>query len=633
MSKPDTTRFSTITRRQLVVAGATASAGLPIAVALANQNASPIASPGASPDSSPIATPPPPTPTPDPVPEHSINIVETRATYGDPTIGGKASLFIQATGLTDGNPAMQSQDMTLLMSVFEGLVNINPTTMEAEPGLAESWAWGEDNLTLTFKLRTGVSWHDGSTFTAADAALTCIIYRDDYDSSLTGLFALIESATAIDDSTLEIRFLAADGAFLFNGASMPMLQAAMYQPLWDEFVPGEKTISRKDAMPANWIGTGPWKIGSVDGDRVVLERFEDYWDGPAYLDQLELIGTSDDTNSVEAWKSGEVDVLPVSVSELPSLWEEEGNLFVSPSSTAMFAAFNFHNPANATSTMMVDQALRTALNLAVDRERYSSELFYGFIDETAVGTMAQPWLRDESLRTPERDVEMAREILAAGGWADYDGDGLLEDAYGNKTDLFAIVREDERPELLALLNGLQADWSEIGVRLTIQQLSPEIFDTRWTQTRDYDLIAYSLVNYPAFNEFDLYGSQWDIRSNRNGWNPGGYYNANVDAAIWEWFSVTDPDAMRAAATAIQALTNEDLFGIWFGFPHDLIAVRSDIQGFNSDMFLFSQDSHRWWRGGGSPIVATPVPVASPEASPAGTPSSSPMASPEASPVD
>lgn len=629
MSKPDTTRFSTINRRQLVVAGATASAGLPLAMAFARQEASPLASPEGTPNASPAATPPPPTPTPDPVPDHSINIVETRAKYGDPKKGGNASLRIQKAGLTDGNPALQTQDMTLLMSVFEGLVRINPTTMEAEPGLAESWEWSADNLTLTFKLRNDVAWHDGSSFTAADAALTCIIYRDDYDSNLTGLFALVESTTAIDDTTLAIQFLAPDGAFLYNGASMPMLPSAIYQPLWDEFVLGEKTISREDISPANWIGTGPWRIGSIDGDRVTLQRFDDYWDGPAHLDELELVGSGDDASRVDAWKSGEIDVLPVSVSDLPSLWEEDGNLFVSPSSTAFFAAFNFHNPANATSTMMVDHSLRTALNLAVDRERYSTEQFYSFMNETAVGTMAQPWLHDDSLKTPKRDIEAARATLAAGGWVDYDGDGMLEDAYGNKTDLYAIVREDERPELLALLNGLQADWGEIGVRLTIQQLSPEIFDARWTQTRDYDLIAYSLVNYPAFNEFDLYGSQWDIRSNRNGWNPGGYYNANVDAAIWEWFAATDPDAMKAAASAIQSLTNEDLFGIWFGFPHDLVVTRPDIQGFNGDIFLYSQNSHRWWRGEGVPIVPTPEPAATPDATPVG----SPVASPEASPVD
>lgn len=606
-------------RRQLVVVGAAASAGLPVALALANQEASPASTPGASPSASPAATPPPPTPTPDPVPDHRINIVESRARYGEPVSGGTLHLYIRSEGMDDANPATQAQDMTLLMSVFEGLVRINPETMEAEPGLAERWEWSDDGLTLTFHLRTDVAWHDGSAFTAADAALTCMIYRDDYDSSLAGLYALVDAAEAVDDATLRLTFAAPDGAFVYNAASMPMLEAAMYQPLWDEFVPGEKTISRPEASPAQWIGTGPWKAERAEGDRIELARFDDYWDTPAHAGKLVLVAEDDPAARVEGWKKGDVDVLPVTGSQLEGVWNEQGNLFVAPSATTMFAAFNFHNPANVTSTMMVDMSLRTALNLAVDRERYADDVFFGFIDEHAAGIMTQPWLRDHDVRTPSRDVELAKQVLAEGGWFDVDGDGVLEDGYGNKADLFLIVRDDERPELLALLNGLQRDWAEIGVRLSIQPLFPDIFDARWTEDRQYDLIAYSLVNYPAFNEFDLVGSLWDIRSNRRGWNPGGYYNANVDAAIQEWFAATDPDAMKAAAIAIQHGINDDPFGIWFGFPRDTVLVRADIQGFNADMFLYSQNSHRWWRGEGEPIVATPVPVSRPSASPVASP--------------
>lgn len=608
----------------MITGGTSLAAAAPVALAMAMQDASPEASPSASPQATPpppTPTPPPPTPTPQPVPEHEINIVRNRATYGAPEQGGEVRLYIQSAGISDGNPARQTQDMTLLMSVFEGLVRIDPETMEAGPGLARSWSWSDDSLQLTFRLRDDVRWHDGSAFTAADAALTCMIYRDDYDSSLAGLFGLIDSAEAIDDTTLQLTFAAPDGAFVFNGASMPMLQAAQYQPWWDEFVPGEKTISRTGITPIDWVGTGPWRVERVDEDRVSLVRFDDYWDQPAHADSLLLIAEDDAAARLNGWKAGEVDVLPVTASQVQEVWTEQGSLFVAPSSVAMFAAFNFHNPANATSTMMVDQSLRAALTMATNRDRYADAVFFGFINEHAVGTMAQPWLHDSELLNPQFNPEEARRILAEGGWADIDGDGLLEDQYGNKTDLYLIAREDERPELLALLGNLQEDWAQIGVRLTIQHLWPDVFDERWVQNRDYDLIAYSFVNYPAFNEFDLYGSQWDIRNNVRGWNPGGYFNAGVDAAIQDWFNATDPDAMKTAASAIQHLTNEDLFGIWFGFPDDLVLVRESLQGFNADAFLYSQHAHRWWRGEGLPEVATPEasPIASPVVEPGATP--------------
>lgn len=612
-----------LNRRQVLVGGVAAAALAPIPFALAHQT--PDASPSASPEASPLPpTVAPPTPTPLPVPEHKLNIVRQPATYGEPQAGGEIALYIQQAGLKDGNPALQTQDQTLLTSVFEGLVRINPTTMAAEPGIAKSWEWSEDGLTLTFHLRDDVRWHDGSTLTAADAALTTLIYRDDYDSALTGFFGLVNDAVAVDDATLQITFVEPDGAFVFNAACQPLLQAATYQPLWDEYAAGEKTISRPDLTPADWIGTGPWRVAKVGDDRVELERFEDYWDEPAYAEKLTLIAEDDPAARVAGWKSGSVQVLSIRAHQLPDLWGEEGNLFVGPGATTMFVAINFFNPANATETMMVDMNLRQALSLAANRDKYADQLFYGFIDEHAVGIMTQPWLRDTSLVSSGRDVDAARQLLADGGWADIDGDGLLEDGYGNKTDLWAIVREDERPELLGILASLQEDWAEIGVRLTVQQLSPQVFDDRWVKSRDYDLIAYTLVNYPAFNEFDLIGSSWDIRTNVRGWNPGGYWNAGVDTSIQDWFNATDTDAMITAAQAIQHGINDDLFGIWLGFPNDLTLVRKDLQGFNSNMYLYNIGSEGWWRGDGDPIVPTP----------AATPNATPIeASPEATPLD
>src|SRR5690606_34450500 len=123
--------------------------------------------------------------------------------------------------------------------------------------------------------------------------------------------------------------------------SMPMLQAAQYQPLWDEFVPGEKTISRAELTPADWIGTGPWQIVSIEEGRVTLARFDDYRDEQAYADSLVLIVEDDPAVRLNGWKAGDVDVLPITAQQAQEVWTDRGNLFVAPSSTATFAAFNF----------------------------------------------------------------------------------------------------------------------------------------------------------------------------------------------------------------------------------------------------------------------------------------------------
>jgi ABC-type transport system substrate-binding protein len=128
------------------------------------------------------------------------------------------------------------------------------------------------------------------------------------------------------------------------------------------------------------------------------------------------------------------------------------------------------------------------------------------------------------------------------------------------------------------------------------------------------MVAFSLVDYPAFNHFDLYGTAWDIRANTRGWNPGGYSNAEVDAAIGAYFASVTTEDMRNALTSLQRAANSDLFGLWFGFPDDLVLVRQDIQGFLPNMYIQTYSTRSWWRGEGEVVDgATPV------ASPAGTP--------------
>lgn len=620
MTDTPTTVF---TRRHAVIAGAAASLA---AAGVIAQDSTPSGTPAATPTQAPptpTPTPIPPTPTPEPIPAHAITIVKGRAEYGEPKAGGNLSMYVQSAGLLNGNPVSQQQDMTLLYSVFEGLVRINPQTMDAEPGLARSWSWSDDGLTLTFQLRDDVRWHDGSTFTAEDAAFTVIAYRDDYDSGAYGFFSLVESVEATNATTLKITFTEPDGAFVWNAASMPMLQAASWKTLWDEFPAGEKTLSRADNGPESWIGTGPWRVADATADRVELTRFDDYYLGSPLGESLTLIAEDDEGARVDGWKKGEVDVLPINAHQLNSVWQEEGNLFVGPGSVSLFAAFNFSNPANATANMMVDMYLRLALSLSINRDRYADDVFFGFIDEHAPGIIPQPWLHDSARKLPTQKVDQARELLEQGGWADRDGDGIVEDLSGNIADLFLIVRDNERPELLSLLKGVQQDWSEIGVRLTIQELNADAFDARWVENRDYDLIAYSLTIYPAFNEFDLIGSDYDIRWNSRGWNPGGYFSAPVDAAINDWFAHTDKDAMITAAMAIQDGLWDDPFALSFGFPHQLVLVRPDVQGFNPNMFHVVIGSEQWWRGEGKPMVPTPTPEATPIATPSGTPEATP----------
>jgi ABC-type transport system substrate-binding protein len=238
------------------------------------------------------------------------------------------------------------------------------------------------------------------------------------------------------------------------------------------------------------------------------------------------------------------------------------------------------------------------------------------IDVERAGFMTQPWAIDSSVKNPTRDVAAAARLLADNGWADWDGDGVIDSPSGDRGALVCIVREDADPLLLATLDTLDADMQEIGFTLEVQRLPVSEFTARWTTTFDYDLIALSLNQYAAFNEFDLVGAAWSIRRNPAGWNPGGYWNPDVDQAVVNYLQAVDIDVMKGELSMIQRRTNEDLFALWLGFPKQPVLIRPDVSGFQPNKMWQSLDSWTLWHGEEASIV-TPTPVpASPVAVPA-----------------
>jgi ABC-type transport system substrate-binding protein len=110
------------------------------------------------------------------------------------------------------------------------------------------------------------------------------------------------------------------------------------------------------------------------------------------------------------------------------------------------------------------------------------------------------------------------------------------------------------------------------------------------------LIAYAYDLLPGFTDYDLYGSAWDIRTNPAGWNPGGYANPEADAAIEEFLGALSLARQASALRRMQRAVNDDLFGLWFGFPHDLVLVAEGIEGFVPDLsWQTARTSELWLR--------------------------------------
>lgn len=578
--------------------------------------ASPLASPQASPLASPVATPA----GPEMVGALLVERGESFTYAGRPADGNRLTLFVSGDGeFPNLSPPSFRHDYLISASYLDPLLWIDDQTMEPKPWLATSWQWDESGEIITLNLRDDVVWHDGSPFRASDVTFSFNIYRDDYDSNVRNIFNQMEWIKAVDDTTLEVKLLTPDANWLLNAATQLVFQRAQYRKHWASREAGERTLADFRWGTALPVGTGPWKVTSVSADGVEFVRNDDYFATPPHHKSLTLISTSSSEERFDRWNDGDGDLLgQVQVTDLPHLQSTPGTLYVTHGANVMFAAFNFANPSRAFPDLLGDLRIRKALSLAIDRSRYAGDLFLNMIRQEQAGTIAQPWANDPSVTTPGRNTTEARKLLAEAGLTDLNNDGFFEDFNGEPLTISVIVQDSAQPALIQVLQGLVPDFEDVGVHLDVRVLDAESFAASWMVSRDYDLIAYAYPLYPGFTDFDLYGSDYDIRSNVQGWNPGGYHNEQADDLIRQQLVTVDLERQREVLSELQNVVNDDLFALWFGFPDELVIARADIQGFQPNKYLSTWNTRLLWRKGVELSDATPIvsPLTSPIVSPA-----------------
>ena len=163
---------------------------------------------------------------------------------------------------------VQRTGLVLAHHVWDTLVNRDPETLQLRPQLALSWRY-VDPVTIEFDLRPGVTFHDGSAFTADDVAYTVNLVLTDPAVAVPSNYSFIEGAERVDDLRVRLRLKRVFPAALeFIAMTLPILPKAYRERVGDGF----------GAAP---VGTGPYLVTRTDGAaRIDLERNNAYFAGP-----------------------------------------------------------------------------------------------------------------------------------------------------------------------------------------------------------------------------------------------------------------------------------------------------------------------------------------------------------------
>lgn len=332
--------------------------------------------------------------------------------------------------------------------LFDTLL-IMPSNRTYKPWLAESWSINEKELTITFKLRPNLKWHDGTPLTAKDVEFTFnLIINSTYTPKLDRwkLHEYIEYVKAVDDRTVIFKLKQPFAPIIwYIGIRIPILP----EHIWSKVDP--TTFKNLE----NPIGSGPFKfVKYTPGVSFELEAFDEYFAGRPKIDRL-IIGLYKSTDTVLLdLQAGSIDVIAgmtVAPELVPALLKDPNiRVVIRPDlGYIRFMGFNLDKyPFNI-------REFREAIAYAIDKEYIVKTVMLGYADPASDGWV-QPiqgiWYNDK-VGYRSQNLTKAAEILDELGFVDTDGDGIRETPNGTKLE-FSLnpswqnrVRENSRDYL------------------------------------------------------------------------------------------------------------------------------------------------------------------------------------------
>ena len=492
--------------------------------------------------------------------------------------GGGELKFCIRTEPKTFNPLKVEEDASSAIRYLTGgvLVRVNRQTQDLEPGLAQSWKVSKDGRQISFRLRSGISFSDGTPFTAEDVAYTIQQLMDPALHSPTG--DAFRSGTGnvetkvISSTQISIRFPA---------------QVAGLDRLFDQVAILSEHSPKKEMAVLGPFMVAEYKPGST----VLLKRNPNYWKTDEqgrrlpYLDSIELDIQPNRDVEILRFKRGELDLINSLDSEYfdklattsPQLVHDAGasldseQLWFNEVARSPIPSYkkNWFRSAN----------FRRAVSEAINREDLSRVVFHGHA-QPAAGPFspANKFWFNARLKPQPYAPDLALKALQSEGFRLENG--TLKDKEGNEV-VFSIITNagNKYRERMAVL--IQDDLQKIGIHVNVVTLDFPSLIERMTQSFDYEAILLGLTNVDLDPNGEM--NVWLSSSDSHQWNPQQKnpetsWEAEIDRLMRAQASSSDVKKRKEAFDRVQEIVVEQEPFIFLINKNALSAVSTTVHG-------------------------------------------------------
>jgi peptide/nickel transport system substrate-binding protein len=526
------------------------------------------------PKETPAPTEPPPEEAAEPPPEEATEPPLEEATE-EPAEAEPVTLRVGGTTIWDAiNPATGWESYTLRYWFHDGLIEW-AELQTFEPGLAESWTVSDDGLVWTFKVREGLTFHDGTACTAEDVAWSLNFLMEGMIGPLELYVTGFEEVVALDPTTVQIT--------LSEPTALMLTARLHYAWILPRSVWEGKTYDEimEFEDPAAVIGTGPYQLVEyVEDEYMIVEANEDYYRGKPVIDRIIIQQYATEDAVVQALLAGEVDLITeVPFTAVEPLQEAENvEVVIMPSLSLDDLVINSH--VNGTQPESLnDPAVRLAMDYVIDKQEILDVAYagYGEIAASILPPAMGDWVNPDLAPLPY-DPDEGNRILDEAGYLDSDGDGIREDADGNPLEyrLYAEEIGTSARVLEIISNGL----AEIGISAPPTLMDGDALYDLLEPDWDFDMILWGW-GWDPDPDFAVFC--FTCQSIEDYLSDCGYCNEEYDAIYLEQGITMDEEARRELIWQAQEILFTDR-------PYINLAYPPTIQAYRSDRFTFTDFS-------------------------------------------
>ncbi|WP_308916292.1 ABC transporter substrate-binding protein [Jannaschia sp. LMIT008] len=435
---------------------------------------------------------------------------------------------------------------TLAHQIYEPLI-IRDTEGNMQPALATDWAVSEEDPNIwVFNLRQGVTFHDGSDFTAEDVVFSFERAKSE-TSAMKELLTSITEVRAVDDHTVEF---VTDGPnpILPNNFTNLFIMDKDWTEANDTVTVQDIANGETNFAATNVNGTGPYRLVSREPDvRTVLEANEDYWgvgEFPLEVTRIEYTPIQNAATRVAALLSGEVDFIQdVPVQDLGRVADTDGlEVKTAPQNRTIFLGMNvgaddLERDDVDGANPLADVNVRRAMNMAINRDAIQQVVMRGQSQPTNV--IMPPFVNgwtEELDALPADGMAQAQELMAQSDFAD--GFSIQLDCPNDR-----YVNDE------AICQAVVGMLGQIGIDVNLNAQGKALhFPLIQNGTTDFYMLGWGVPTYDSEYIFNFLTHTKG--GDRGSWNPTGFSDPEMDAKIVSLASETDLDARNQTIAEI-----------------------------------------------------------------------------------